>query len=143
MYICSSISRQNGVVEETPTARTGAIGGRDANSEDWSHWWKRRQQRGLEPLVEETPTERTGDIGVRDANSEDWSHWWKTARTGAIGGRDANSEDWSHWWKRRQEWLGAPRPGPPHGGHSLPFRMYMYLNSASMMGHLVENWPRK
>ena len=61
------------LVEETPTARTGAIGGRDANSEDWSHWWKRRQQRGLELLVEEMPTARTGAIGGRDAGSG-WEH---------------------------------------------------------------------
>ena len=23
-------------------------------------------------------------------------------------------------WRRRQEWSGAPRPGPPHGGPLLP-----------------------
>ena len=29
-------------------------------------------------------------------------------------------KDWSRLWRRRKEWSGAPRPGPPHGGPSLP-----------------------
>ena len=31
-------------MEETPTARNGAIGGRDVNRENWNHWWKRRRE---------------------------------------------------------------------------------------------------
>ena len=108
-----------------PHNETGAIGVRDANSEDWSHWCKRRQQRGLEPLVEETPT----------------------ARTGAIGGRDARS-GWEHL--DQVPLMGDPRF--PSGCTCLLLSFFLlishlktciYLNSASMMGHLVENWPRK
>ena len=33
---CSSVSSQNGVVEETPTVKTGCIGGGDAGS-GWEH----------------------------------------------------------------------------------------------------------
>ena len=37
-----------------------------------------------------------------------------------LSGYRGDSEDWSRLWGRCQEWSGAPRPGPPHGGPSLP-----------------------
>ena len=45
--------------------------------------------------------------------------WLPISPRGSSGHR-GDSKDWSRLWGGRKEWSGAPRPGPPHGGPSLP-----------------------
>ena len=45
--------------------------------------------------------------------------WLLISPRGPSGHR-GDSKDWSRLWRRRKEWSGAPRPGPPDGGPSLP-----------------------
>ena len=45
---------------------------------------------------------------------------WLPLRPRGLSGHRGDSKDWSRLWRRRKEWSGAPRPGPPHGGPSLP-----------------------
>ena len=45
--------------------------------------------------------------------------WLPISPRGPSGHR-GDSKDWSRLWRTHKEWSGAPRPGPPHGGPSLP-----------------------
>ena len=45
---------------------------------------------------------------------------WLPLSTGGPSRHRGDSKDWSRLWRRRKEWSGALRPGPPHGGPSLP-----------------------
>ena len=45
--------------------------------------------------------------------------WLPISPRGPSGHR-GDRKDWSRLWRRRKEWSGAPRPGPLHGGPSLP-----------------------
>ena len=58
--------------------------------------------------------------------------WLPLSPRGPSGHR-RDSEDWSRLWRRHKEWSGAPRPGPPHRGPSLPSGKLLLLLSSTVL----------